>query len=55
MTCPRCAGLMIVQPPPQETGYWEPATDPQYKCVNCGNILDPCILRNRSYPDCMEP
>jgi hypothetical protein len=47
MQCPRCRGLMV---PDQffdlinDGGYW---TFDGWRCLCCGNILDPVILRNQ--------
>ncbi len=36
--CVRCSGLMVV----------EPCIDfPVWRCVQCGEVIDPVILRNR--------
>jgi len=47
MQCPGCRGLMV---PDQffdlinDGGYW---TFDGWRCLCCGNILDPVILRNQ--------
>lgn len=36
--CLRCSGLMVI----------EPGVDcPVWRCVQCGEVIDPVILRNR--------
>ncbi len=47
MECPRCKGHMISQ-------YFEDISDDTgyiqfsgYRCINCGEILDPVIMANR--------
>ena len=48
MECPRCHGLM------QDQTYIDPQDESgiisiiALRCVNCGEVLDPIILRNRS-------
>lgn len=50
MNCPRCTGLMIRDDyldMQDETGQsWFVA----WRCLNCGDVLDPVILKNRSAP-----
>ena len=47
MPCPRCRGLMV---PDQfgdlqyDGGYW---SFQGWRCLCCGNILDPVIIRNQ--------
>ena len=47
MQCPRCRGLMV---PDQfgdmqyDGGYW---SFQGWRCLCCGNILDPVIIRNQ--------
>jgi ribosomal protein S27AE len=46
--CPRCGGLMIAEPCSGSL------TDPEHldflarRCVQCGEVIDPVILMNRS-------
>lgn len=49
MRCVRCCGLMV------RDHFYDLLNDSGYlsirgwRCVNCGNILDPLILRNKGY------
>lgn len=50
MTCPRCSGLM------SPTSYLlssdgENGPPSALKCLICGNMVDPVILRNRGTQD----
>jgi len=47
MKCPRCNGCLTPTPPPEEVGFYLQATEAQWRCINCGNMLDSTILRNR--------
>lgn len=47
MTCSKCAGLMAPE------HYLDPQHESTvsfigYKCLNCGLVVDPVILRNRT-------
>jgi hypothetical protein len=42
MTCGRCGGMMIY-----ETFYFPEDTFPGWRCIFCGEIIDPLILENR--------
>lgn len=42
MKCHRCEGLMV-HDTITDTYY----TEPTYRCVNCGEILDNTVLNNR--------
>ena len=44
MKCPRCAGLMQVK----ELCYRGDACS-SWGCINCGELVDPVILKNRAY------
>jgi hypothetical protein len=46
--CPRCGGLLVREP---FADLWEDGARPDHaarRCVQCGEIIDPIILRNRS-------
>ena len=46
--CPRCGGLLVREP---FADLWEDGACPDHaarRCVQCGEIIDPLILRNRS-------
>jgi uncharacterized Zn finger protein len=45
MNCLRCAGLMVRDDLQDETGLERFAA---WRCVICGEVLDPVILENRS-------
>jgi hypothetical protein len=45
MNCPRCTGLMVQDDLQDETGL---ACFAAWRCVVCGEVLDPVILENRS-------
>jgi hypothetical protein len=45
MNCPRCTGLMVRDDLQDETGL---ARFVAWRCVICGEVLDPVILENRS-------
>lgn len=53
MTCPRCGGLVVPDHPCQFSASAEclsiddEAMD-AWKCVNCGNVEDATILKNRA-------
>ena len=38
--CLRCSGLLVIEP-----GFEFPV----WRCVQCGELIDPVILKNRSY------
>ena len=42
MRCPRCDGLMV-----RETYYGHCETHEGWKCISCGEVIDPIILKNR--------
>jgi hypothetical protein len=43
--CLRCGGLMVAEPC---TDFWDNAeTSAVRRCVQCGEVIDPVILRNR--------
>lgn len=50
MTCSRCSGLMTVDSfidMEEDTGQlWLSA----YRCLNCGQVTDPGVIRNRLNP-----
>lgn len=50
MTCSRCTGLMTVDSfidMEEDTGQlWLSA----YRCLNCGQVTDPGVIRNRLNP-----
>jgi len=45
MPCPRCAGLMVSESLEDHEGTF--LRCPALRCVCCGNIVDPLILRHR--------
>ncbi|MEP6887595.1 MAG: hypothetical protein ABI945_04650 [Nitrospirales bacterium] len=53
MNCSRCRGLMIVDSfidLQEDTGQlWLSA----WRCVNCGQVHDPGVIRNRLAPRCV--
>lgn len=40
MNCSRCSGLLVIE---QDFEF------PVWRCVQCGEMIDPVILRNRLY------
>lgn len=47
MTCPRCAGLMVVDEGIDlVTGFWCDGV----RCLNCGNWVDAGVRANRQAP-----
>lgn len=50
MTCPRCRGLMaaITLEDPKSTIAREPLIG--WRCLLCGEVLDPTIFENRAVP-----
>jgi hypothetical protein len=42
--CPRCSGLMVYQ-----VFYSGDDHFPGWKCIACGEIVDPVILENRKW------
>lgn len=45
--CMRCGGLMVVEP---RTDFWDNAENSaRGRCVQCGEVIDPVILRNRRH------
>lgn len=47
MNCSRCTGLMIRDDLQDETGLGQFVA---WRCLICGEVLDPVILENRSAP-----
>ena len=47
MNCSRCTGLMIRDDLQDETGLDQFVA---WRCLICGEVLDPVILKNRSAP-----
>lgn len=47
MTCTRCKGLMVVDDLVDLQESCLPMWMRGLRCVSCGNIVDPLILRNR--------
>ena len=47
MLCQRCQGLMILERLGTRRGILMAG-----RCVNCGNVVDPVILRNRMKRPC---
>ncbi|WP_447980437.1 hypothetical protein [Candidatus Nitrospira bockiana] len=45
MDCPRCKGVMIRQDLHDHNGTY--LTVPGWRCLSCGEVLDPTILSNR--------
>jgi len=45
MTCPRCAGSMMPLDLHDHEGTY--LTLPGWRCIACGEVLDPTILANR--------
>lgn len=43
--CPRCGGLMVPEVFPELDFHW--ANDTAQRCVQCGEIVDPVIMKNR--------
>jgi len=46
--CPRCGGLLVRAP---FVDLWEDGARPDHaarRCVQCGEVIDPTILKNRS-------
>jgi len=44
MSCPRCGGKMVCEPNYTESGIWW-----GWRCLFCGEILDPVIAENRKW------
>jgi hypothetical protein len=47
MNCPRCNGLMVID---QLADPYEDVASDGRRCVNCGDIEDEVILKNRLQP-----
>jgi len=45
MQCPRCDGLMVLEQ--GWVSYMQEIPFLEQRCLNCGNILDTTIVRNR--------
>ena len=45
--CSRCKGLMVVEQGFDALTASGPANIPLRRCVQCGEVIDPVILRNR--------
>ena len=45
MCCPRCQGLLVLEQ--GWFGFDQEHQFTEYRCLNCGNILDDTIVRNR--------
>ena len=45
--CSRCKGLMVVEQGFDALTASGPANTPLRRCVQCGEVIDPVILRNR--------
>jgi hypothetical protein len=54
MECVRCHGLMVVDRfvDPEASGH---AEFTGWRCLLCGNILDPVIVANRDCPPVSRP
>lgn len=48
MTCPRCGGLMVHDQCYDRRSRTAPYSFWSQRCLNCGEILDPVISRNRA-------
>ncbi len=47
MDCQRCSGCMMPERRTEHRGYESHALDQTWRCVNCGNVVDAIIVRNR--------
>lgn len=53
--CFRCKGLLVPYTAVKKEGeYWNEC-GPAFRCVNCGEIVDPLILHNRSFGFAASP
>lgn len=52
MTCPKCSGTMYSGYFMEDAFYATPI--PCLRCVNCGELLDDTILKNRTAPHQIE-
>ena len=50
-SCSRCKGLMVVEQVFDSLTSIGPADVPVRRCVQCGEVIDPVILRNRRLQD----
>ncbi|MBI4400240.1 MAG: hypothetical protein HY581_01240 [Nitrospirae bacterium] len=49
--CPRCGGLMVAE---QCFDFWDDTGQlefPAWRCVQCGELVDPIIVMNRCRPN----
>lgn len=54
-TCPRCQGFRIIQAYCDIQETFDPAWIFSLRCLNCGSIEDPLIVKNRSMPHRTQP
>lgn len=47
MRCSRCAGLMVEDYSMEVDLLEADQKILAWRCINCGNIIEPCMLRNR--------
>ena len=47
MNCPRCDGMMVSEWVPGISEYIEENPSGIWRCVSCGEVLDPLIMDNR--------
>jgi len=47
MECPRCAGLMMSYALAELSHFAQPGEVNCWRCLICGEILDPVIIANR--------
>ena len=50
MTCERCGGLMVPYRFPDISEGREKLYCEAWRCVNCGDVVDLVMLRNRTRP-----
>jgi len=54
MKCPKCKGLMVYSREPGNT--FGPVTwIDVYRCINCGEVFDPEIAKNKKYIEIIDP
>lgn len=51
MNCPRCSGLMVPHLYSDLEGVTGAAYGEAWRCVNCGELVDPVVLAHRSGAD----
>jgi len=48
MKCPHCLGFMVIDTCLNMEGERDKVWIKEWRCLNCGEIFDPCTLENRA-------